>query len=383
MTSDIHKQIAILTMAHYKARKHANGDIEQIDQVERSYDAELAKLRNRDFTRPPGEYAGGGYRWRSNKWQLPVSHDEAATMDQKELRSVIDEWLEESLVRTLPVPAKFDERPPQRDWLVDGWIPIGDVTLFTGKGGSGKSTLAMQLAAAVATGGQYCALSKSQNIGDMTSSALWRIEYEPASVLYISYEDGNDEAARRIHAINAPIDDLGDRLRYLYLGGKGALWQPMADGSKHTSTLGEWSLLAHDLFDLAHQCQPRLLVLDPLAAVYACNENDRALVRGFMSALALMSKQLGCATLLIAHPSKDKDHEFSGSTDWHSAARSVISLERKQEGKGKESHLASNPTLSQSKSSYGRLQTKCELQPSDPNGLSAWIETKPNAREER
>ena len=65
---------------------------------------------------------------------------------------------------------------PERRWLVQDMIPEAKVTLLYGDGGSGKSLLAIQLADAVATGGE------------------WLGEYvERGRVLYVSCEDDIDE----------------------------------------------------------------------------------------------------------------------------------------------------------------------------------------------
>ena len=77
------------------------------------------------------------------------------------------------------------------------------------------------------------------------------------------------------------------------------------------------------------------MILDPLAAAFALNENDRALfqtVRGFCSDWDGWARMAGCAVLLIAHPpkgtAKDGAARYSGSTDWRNAARAVWSLEK-------------------------------------------------------
>ena len=137
----------------------------------------------------------------------------------------------------------------------------------------------------------------------------------------------------------------------------------------HISTMGEWSLLAFELFRIAHQCNVKLIILDPLAAAYACNENDRALVRAYMTGLAVMARELQMAVLVIAHPSKG--HNYSGSTDWHSAARSVIHLAKPQDAQNDKAW----PQLSHIKSSYGTLQESLNLRPRgwpENKGLRAW-----------
>ena len=65
--------------------------------------------------------------------------------------------LQRELVNRQPITTKTWEDigsdPPDRDWLVTGWMPTGCVTILSGRGGFGKSRLALQLAAGVASGG--------------------------------------------------------------------------------------------------------------------------------------------------------------------------------------------------------------------------------------
>ena len=68
-----------------------------------------------------------------------------------------------------------------------------------------------------------------------------------------------------------------------------------------------------------------LVVLDPLAAVYASDENQRGMVRAFVGAMDGLCQQHGCTMLVLAHSSKEQ--VVSGSTDWKNAVRVVLVLE--------------------------------------------------------
>lgn len=50
------------------------------------------------------------------------------------------------------------KKVPPREWLVDGMIPHGKVTLLSGDGGLGKSLLMQQLMTAAATGQDWLEL---------------------------------------------------------------------------------------------------------------------------------------------------------------------------------------------------------------------------------
>ena len=97
---------------------------------------------------------------------------------------------------------------------------------------------------------------------------------------------------------------------------------------------------------------PRLLVVDNLAAAFACNENDRAMVRAFMTSWDRWARETKCAVMFVAHPSRAHT-DFSGSTDWRAAARWLWSFGLKpiddKDGK-RESDKA--PKLENLKSNY-------------------------------
>ena len=84
-------------------------------------------------------------------------------------------------------PLELDgEAIPPRRWLVDGWIPMGAVTMLAGDGGVGKSLLAMQLATACAIGQPW--------LGQHTMSC------KPGSPVIKHYIVPNKDAARNAQA---------------------------------------------------------------------------------------------------------------------------------------------------------------------------------------
>ena len=126
-------------------------------------------------------------------------------------------------------------------------------------------------------------------------------------------------------------------------------------------------------------------MIDPTAGAYALNENDRALVRGFLSHWDLWARATGCSVLLISHPPKS-DADYSGSTDWHAASRAVWTLgvaetgtgEQSGEGRRAKRTPAPAPRLRCVKSSYSRRPGEHWLA-----GYPAWrvVDAKEAARE--
>ena len=259
-----------------------------------------------------------------------------------------------------PVMARTEwtAEPGPRQWLVDGWLPAGRVALLSGQGGAGKSRLALQLALALVEGRK-----------DWLPGGPDLVDSGPAVVA--TWEDEPDEIARRLPGNPDRLVALEDKLHVLDFAGKGAFWQPPADGSRHTSTLGELTLAGEWTRAYCKTHKARLLVVDPLAAAYACNENDRGLVRAFMTSWDGWARATGCAVLIVSHPAKAAESDYSGSTDWHASARAVWKLGTAEtgagNGTGKAKEKAPAPRLDCLKTSYGTPNRQYWL-----SGWPAW-----------
>ena len=262
-----------------------------------------------------------------------------------------------------PVTARTDwtADPGPRQWLVEGWLPAGRVALLSGQGGAGKSRLALQLALAL--------VERRKN---WLPDGPDLVDSGPAVIA--TWEDEPDEVARRLRGMvetQDRLEDLKDRLHVLDFAGKGAFWQPPADGSRHTSTLGELTLAGEWTRTYCETHKARLLLVDPLAAAYACNENDRGLVRAFMTSWDGWARATNCAVLVVSHPAKAAESDYSGSTDWHASARAVWKLRTAEtdagNSTGKAKEKAPAPRLDCLKTSYGTPNRQYWL-----SGWPAW-----------
>ena len=208
-------------------------------------------------------------------------------------------------------------------WIVPGWLPASRLSFLFADGGIGKTRLAVQLAVARALG------HPTWVPGDWQCPGI-ALDDTPRRVLFVSWEDteravqrGIQQAAR---ALGIEEDGLAQRLKghldFCYAGDAGALWAPV--GHAHVSTVSELTssgrLLVSSLagYDLA--------ILDPLAAIYASDENQRGLVRAFVNTFDRAAQEAQCALLILAHSSKSS--AVSGSTDWANAVRCVLRLLR-------------------------------------------------------
>ncbi len=229
--------------------------------------------------------------------------------------------------------------PPPREWIAPGWVPADRVTLLTGGGGLGKSRLAVMLAIARASGARRWFAHDSGPELDGASS----------HVVFASWEDEVEEAQRRffdwpaIAGLSAPEalqDRLEDRLAYIDMAAAGPVW---LDGG--LTPVGQ-AVRAE-----AKARAAGLMILDPLAAAYGDNENDRPAVRAFMANWGAWAAECHCAIVIVGHPPKNAA-AYSGSTDWRNAARAMLVLE----------DVDGRFRLSADKQSYGPRPDPLELQ---------------------
>lgn len=196
---------------------------------------------------------------------------------------------------------------PEQLWLADGMIPAGQPVLLSGDGGLGKSLLALQLAVAVAKGGQWLGMYVPQG---------------PA--LYLSAEDETAELHRRIVRITADLDALTD----LHIA-------PMAELDPLLVTLGPrgGGLNTTALYDAVaarvEELRPALVVLDSNADFFGGNEVVRSEVRWFIGQLRKLCHATGCTVLILSHPSvsgMQSGSGLSGSTHWNNSVRARLYL---------------------------------------------------------
>lgn len=240
--------------------------------------------------------------------------------------AVLAERLAVRIPEAVDLPCGPDP-PTARDWLIEGWLPAGRIGLLSGEGSAGKSRLALQLACAIAAGGEDWLPAS-----DGKAAIMGAADGEARPAVLAGWEDEPDELDRRWWWLQsdrgsalrwASADRIGGRLRRLDLRRLGSVWGPPA--GQHVSTVGGLTDAGAAVRQHCEAVGARLLVLDPLAAAFAGNENDRGLVRAFMADWDGWASASGCAVLLIGHPPKS-EAAYSGSTDWRNAARFLWEL---------------------------------------------------------
>ena len=216
------------------------------------------------------------------------------------------------------VAGVIDNPSPPPKFVWEGLVPCGHVCLLSGHGGSGKSTLALQLAVATAMG-----------------FPLLGIPTMLSRVAFYSGEDAGPLLRHRLASVCRALDvnphALAERLMVLDATECPALGQEILDretGRRHIAPTGQYERLREIVADW----QPTLVIVDNASDTFEANENDRAQVRGFVRALAALSRQSESrpAILLLTHTPKHalagRGESYSGSTAWHNSARARLSL---------------------------------------------------------
>jgi hypothetical protein len=208
---------------------------------------------------------------------------------------------------------------PERQWIVENWLPKRQVTLNYADGGIGKTLLAMQLQASTALGSTWCGLAVEQ------CRSLGLYSEDDTTELHIRLD-----AIRRHHDVEfTALDDM-----------------VMVDGTGQDNLLVVWEgqrLVATPRFiqlrEHALDVGARLIVVDTAATTFGGNEIDRAQVTQFVGTyLTKLAQDIDGAVLLNAHPSlsgMSSGNMTSGSTAWNGSARSRWAITRPEGEDGK------------------------------------------------
>lgn len=238
----------------------------------------------------------------------------------------LTEGLRKELERRIPM--LFEDGWPEYqrlEFLVDLWLPRGEIGIFVGRGGSCKSTTALQLCAALASGQPWLGTTPGKE-AELCDNDGKPLELQPCPVVYAGYEGKPRVIRNQIisidRALGGALKPHIKNLKRRWFAPDGALWSaPDYRTPPALTTAGK------RLQNFAKDVGARLLVIDPLFRANASNENDRAAVGEFISHWAAWADDADCSVLLVAHTSKNpsdgksEDDWFSGSTAWRDGAR--------------------------------------------------------------
>jgi hypothetical protein len=186
---------------------------------------------------------------------------------------------------------KFEDIPdlmsmeiPPLEWLVDGLISRGSMTLWAGADGTGKTYLVQKMAVAVASGTKFLGRRCQQ-----------------AACLYLDYEN--------------PAYAIKDRLEVLAGGPVPNLkvWGTWLE--QQPPQLGNSLLL-----EIAREARP-LIIVDPFRYAHGAEENDSTAMMGVMQQLRYCAAK-GSAVVILHHVAKAEGSNGRGST----AIRGAVDL---------------------------------------------------------
>lgn len=177
------------------------------------------------------------------------------------------------------------------DWIWQGYVAFGSITLFTSRWKSGKTTLLSVL------------LSRLKQGGTLADSPV-----HAAAAVVVSEESPAIWVAR------------GEKLSF----GSHLKWfcQPFF----HSPSSGEWYDLVCRIGDLSVK-RPTMIVIDPLVAVLPGSvENNAAAIMKSLGLFRILT-QKGAAVLLLHHPSKGRSLDPRGSGALASFADILMELD--------------------------------------------------------
>jgi hypothetical protein len=207
--------------------------------------------------------------------------------------------------RSVHVPPLDELALPEIEWLWEGWIPRGMLTLFGAMPSAGKSYVALDLARRVIAGTTF---------PDGTAVP------EPGPVIFIDAEN-----VPQIHNRRATAWGMDRSQLYLMGPGENRL---MIDLSREPERdrLVEW----------AWAKRPILIVVDSLSSITTRGENKVEDVRDIFIFLNRVALDYGCGMLVIHHlrkpgaqfpsPKTLTFHELRGSSHITAMSRSIIGL---------------------------------------------------------
>jgi hypothetical protein len=246
--------------------------------------------------------------------------------------------------------AASDPHAPR--FVVDGWLPEGESTLFAGHGGAGKSLVGLTAAVCIAAG-----------------RAFFGLRCERRRVLFLSYEDTADVLHWRLRRVCEMLGvDLASLAGWLFVFDASASGEPL-----HVETRD--GLLSTEAFDWLRQqidaTRAEVLMVDGTSDAFGGNENSRSQVRAFVRALRLLVPRSG-AVLLLHHVDAASAHGaspkgYSGSTAWHNSCRARWYLRLADDSAGEDAD-PSRVVVDLRKSNHGKPGAMLPLLFSDVAG---------------
>ena len=249
--------------------------------------------------------------------ELPEKGDISDVMEHMGAAEALAQLLElaERALGWEPLPPEKDEflssfhtlaefAEEEVSWLVEGWLPEGQITLLAADGGTGKTTLWCNLIAALSSG-KPCLLDPPGT------------ERTPMRVAFFSTEDSVTKKLKRQLRESGANQDNVITLDFSSGGG---------------TALRELKLGSDRLRELIAYFRPALCVFDPIQGFlpHGMNMGSRNEMRECMAPLIALGEEFGTTFLVVCHTNKrmgaaDRSR-LADSADLWDVARSVLMM---------------------------------------------------------
>ncbi len=164
------------------------------------------------------------------------------------------------------------------DWIWEGWLAAGKLTLIAGEGGIGKTTISINLASIISNFGNFPDGSECLNGG---------------SVIIFSTEDDLETTLNpRLTAAKANHDNIYYISGISNSEGKEDYFNPVKD----------FSLIRENLKQIQNV---RLIIIDPIVCIVEGDMNKSNEVRKSLAVLVEIAEEYNCAILGITHLAKN------------------------------------------------------------------------------
>ncbi len=193
-------------------------------------------------------------------------------------------------LRLLDTAHMLASEPPPVDWIAEGIVARGTLTMLAGREKEGKSLLCQALAAAIASG---------ESVGGIACKA--------GRALIVDAENGQSVTHRRLKGLGLDVDNA-DNLRFVE-----------ARGFDLRRNLDELEQLLAEL-------TPDLLVLDSWRSLWGGKENDSDEVAEVLDPLRMLARERGCGVVLIHHMSRGG--AYRGSTAAGASVENLLAFAR-------------------------------------------------------
>jgi len=198
---------------------------------------------------------------------------------------------------------------PRRPWIVPGYALRGAVTLIAGPPSAMKSSMALGWASSIALCINY--------------GRFHPIVSGPAFVYNV--EDNQNEQRRRLSAtlrqFGAMPADIKGKIYRIGPSTIGTLLERGDDGRiRFTAAMTKLEALVAEI-------RPVMLVVDPLAELHNCEENDNTALRSIIAAFRELAVRFGMAVVVLHHTRKGAG-QSPGDPDSARGASAIIGAVR-------------------------------------------------------